>query len=113
MAIELGVLPIVFVTQISLSFAESFPSRDLDVLLRAVDNETNNLARLLPMLPGMSVRMTQNFAVELWMANVTDGVLASVEFPQGTRFLRTTCFGVSCLVATKLPSIAFVTVPKL
>lgn len=112
MATNLGVLPVVWVAEMKPSHTERFLSRDLDVLMRAVDTETNNLASILPMLPGMPVRMTQNVALELCMENGTDGVLAGLKFARGTKFLKTKCFGVTCLVPTKLASLACVTVPK-
>lgn len=103
--------PIVCVAEMSASRARRFPSSDMKTLLQTLDNETNNLAALLPLLPGMPIRVTQNVAVELCIANGTEGSLVGVKFPAGTTLEDTTCFGVECMVATKLPLVVFVKAP--
>ncbi len=68
----------------------NFSGKDLEKLFQAPDNKTGNLATLLPLLPGMPVRYTQNIAVELAISNGADGVLVGVDFPLGTTFSQAT-----------------------
>lgn len=111
MAARLQRKPIVCVAEMNASRARWFPSPDIAMLLQTAENETNNLPALLPMLPGMPIGITQNVAVELCLANGTEGTLLGVKFPVGTKFEEATCFGVECLVATKPPLVAFITAP--
>ncbi len=52
----------------------------LEKLFQEQDKKTGNLATLLPLLPVMPVRYSQNIAVELAISNGADGVLVGVDF---------------------------------
>lgn len=48
----------------------------MDILFETSNNQTNNLAVLLPTMVGMPVRITQNIAVDLGVENGTEGTWA-------------------------------------
>lgn len=103
-----GIKPIVCCAEMKPAYSRFFNGKDTDILLQTMDNQTANLPAQLPLLPGMPIRITQNLAVELCLANGTEGNLVGVEFPRGTTFEATSCFDVSCMVASNLPDVAYV-----
>lgn len=108
---RMGIKPVVNVANIRTSDNDLLSRNDLSILFQASDTQTSNLATLLPMIPGMPVRITQNVAVELSIANGTEGTLLGVEFTGTTRFEVSNICGVECLVANELPSVAYVRAP--
>lgn len=110
---SLGMTPVVCVAKMSPIRGAPFNSAEVRKLLTVGDQKTYNLAVLLPLLPGMPVRITQNIAVSLGIANGTDGILKGVQFPEGTTFKSINCFGIRVLLSSHLPSVAFVNSPQL
>lgn len=80
---------------------------DLHLLFDATDNHTSNLAVLLPVMKGMRVRIKQNIAVELVIANGTEETLLGVHFQEGTRFEKTN-INVECLLSSTIPTTCYV-----
>lgn len=97
---ELGLKRIVCAAEMVPSKTHYFSCHDMGILLQSPDNHTSNLPALLPLLPGMPVRITQNIAVEICIANGTEGTLLGVQFPVGTTFESAKCFGVDCMEHT-------------
>ena len=81
-----GVMPIVCVARVTTQGHGRLSNKDLNIWLRTDETETSNLPVLLPLLAGMPVRITQNFAVEIGISNGTDGELCGVCFPSNTTF---------------------------
>lgn len=108
-----GITPVVCVANMQPIRGTPFTATEIKALLRTGDQKSYNLAALLPILPGMPIRITQNIAVKIGIANGTEGTLVGVKFPEGTTFKYSECFGVRALLSSNLPNVAFVDTPHL
>ena len=97
-----GFFPIVCVAEVNPSKCGSYSKKDMYKLVNSSENQTGNLPVLLPLIPGMPIRITQNVAVDLGIANGTNGTLLGVRFPPSTVFSMSTCFETNFLVASNL-----------
>lgn len=75
-----GIRPVVVAASITSGANELLSKRDMTLLFDTSGNQTNNLTVLLPLMVGMPVRITQNIAVELGVANGTEGTLLGTYF---------------------------------
>lgn len=88
-----------------------FTKEQLELLCNSADTDTNNLPIILPLLPGMPVRITQNISVDIGISNGSTGVLKGFKFPESTTFKNCTVFDIDCQVASQLPICVYISIP--
>ncbi|CAF2818535.1 unnamed protein product [Rotaria sp. Silwood2] len=85
-------------------------------LLELSDSKTEHLPGLLPLVPGMPVILTQNFAIELGLINGMNGIfrqlvyeedsvstdVLSETFPNNTRYIRRPLYALIEIVRSKI-----------
>lgn len=112
LSLACGRKPIVCVAKIFSGNWDVFMETDMKKLLACNDTQTSNLSPLLPLLPGMPVRVTMNVSVDICIANGTEGTLVGIEFEEGTGFDETVIFDVECVIPSRMPVACFVLTPS-
>ncbi|CAF3368742.1 unnamed protein product [Rotaria sp. Silwood2] len=115
-AAEIGQAPMVCVAQDTCKGKSIEDPTLIKKLLELSDSKTEHLPGLLPLVPGMPVILTQNFAIELGLINGMNGIfrqlvyeedsvstdVLSETFPNNTRYIRRPLYALIEIVRSKI-----------
>ncbi|CAF4532705.1 unnamed protein product, partial [Rotaria sp. Silwood2] len=115
-AAETGQAPMVCVSQDTCKGKPIEDPRLIKKLLELSDGKTEHLPGLLPLVPGMSVILTQNIAIELGLINGMNGIcrqlvyeedsvstdVISETFPNNTRYIHKPLYAIIEIVRSKI-----------